>query len=231
MKNKNIAIISLIGILLVGGSTFYAFNKAQETNREKTELAQKKIDKANKKKQKKILAEKKKLEVEKKKIENEQKAKQSELDRLKAENESAESIQEPSDSEENTDNESEISTVNNNIVDNKDVEKVTINDIPQRKGPIVSDSTIVDDSQSVIKEIENYYNMKRTETINKKRNQVMQWKTTGEVNWSDELINSSLKDFENSLPTITPYRAETLEYAKVLIDKAFADSYNNLLNK
>ncbi|MCO6017445.1 hypothetical protein CKN86_11965 [Carnobacterium divergens] len=231
MKNKKITIISLIGILLVGGSTFYAFNKAQETNREKTELAQNKIDKANKKKQNKILAEKKKLEVEKKKLEDEQKAKQGELDLLKAENKSTESIQEESDSKENSANESEISTVNDNTVDNTDVGKETINDIPQRKGPIVSDSTTVDDSQSVIKEIENYYNLKRTETINKKRNQVMQWKINGEVNWSDELINSSLQDFENSLPTITSYRAETLEYAKVLIDKAFDDSYNYMLNK
>lgn len=89
MKNKKLlTIISIVFILLIGGSTFYAFNKAQDDRQEKMELAQKKIDKENKKKQDKILAEKKKLEEEKKKLEEEQKAKQDELDRLQAEKES-----------------------------------------------------------------------------------------------------------------------------------------------
>ncbi|MDT1957566.1 hypothetical protein MX629_03905 [Carnobacterium divergens] len=89
MKNKKlITIISVLFILLIGGATFYAFNKAQDDRQEKMELVQKKIDKENKKKQDKIVAEKKKLEEEKKKLEEEQKAKQDELDRLQAEKES-----------------------------------------------------------------------------------------------------------------------------------------------
>lgn len=131
MKNKKLlTIISIVFILLIGGATFYAFNKAQDDRQEKMELAQKKIDKENKKKQDKILAEKKKLEEEKKKLEEEQKVKQDELDRLQAEKESIapnnqHDIEESSDNVQSQDPQNQITpeAEKSNVVEQQQVQE------------------------------------------------------------------------------------------------------------
>ena len=47
-------------------------------------------------------------------------------------------------------------------------------------------------------EIITYYTAKKAETIDKKRQQVNDWKANGEVNWSDEVISEGLIEMENS---------------------------------
>ncbi|MDW5524647.1 hypothetical protein R6Z02_12885 [Carnobacterium maltaromaticum] len=89
-----------------------------------------------------------------------------------------------------------------------------------------------DPTQAKNIEIENYFNTKKNEIVDKKKAQVLAWKNDGEVNWSDELINSSLTEFSNSFPPLFGYQSsESLDTIKTRIDKDFQDKYDYQLIK
>lgn len=85
----------------------------------------------------------------------------------------------------------------------------------------------IDPTETKNLEIENYFNTKKNEIIEKKKAQVQAWKNSGEVNWSDDLISNSLNEFSNSFPPLFSYQSsESLDIIKSRIDKDFQNKFD-----
>lgn len=92
---------------------------------------------------------------------------------------------------------------------------------------IVEGTETLDTSEQDNLTIETYFNTKKNEIIERKKSQVQAWKANGDVNWSDDLINSSLAEFSNSFPPVYMYQSETVDVAKSMIDKDFQFKYDS----
>ncbi|MFS1376591.1 DUF4950 domain-containing protein [Enterococcus faecalis] len=88
---------------------------------------------------------------------------------------------------------------------------------------------------SKVNEIETYYSIKRQSLINEKRQQIKAWKSSGEVDWPDEIIEQGLADFENRIYSAFDYSSQvdvkTQNEIKEKIDHDFNFLLNNVMIK
>ncbi|OEG16147.1 hypothetical protein BCR25_18295 [Enterococcus termitis] len=92
----------------------------------------------------------------------------------------------------------------------------------------------VDNSENIA-EIVSYFDQQRALIINKKREQIQSWKDSGEVEWSDEIINSAFAEFESYLGSSSDFTHlvgnSSQDYIKASIDKRFQHAFDTMIQK
>nr|OTP48116.1 hypothetical protein A5881_003239 [Enterococcus termitis] len=86
-----------------------------------------------------------------------------------------------------------------------------------------------------IEEIEGYFKQQKEAIISKKRNQIAQWKANGEIDWTDETIDTSMYNFTTYLGYPYEFTQKvnelTIQDIKNSIDDQFQQAYDTMIQK